>query len=145
MQVSYRLGVLSLGAVFAAGLLAGVALDGEVEARAASDGIYELRTYTAAPGKVAEVIDELRHAAEGFERHGITNVGYWVPTDPPHSETTVIYMLKFDTREGRAQQFEDFRTDPEWRRVFEEYNKDGRIVANVDALLLNATDYSPLQ
>ncbi len=145
MQVSYRFGVLLLGAVFAAGLLAGVALDGTAEARAASDGVYELRTYTAAPGKVAEVIDELRYAAEGFERNGIENVGYWVPTDSPHSETTVVYMLKWDTREGRAQLMEDFRTDPEWRKVFEEYNKDGRIVANVDSLFLNATDYSPLQ
>lgn len=145
MQVSKRFGILLLGAVFAAGLGVGVVLDDPAEARAASDGIYELRTYTVAPGKVNEVIDELRHAAEGFERHGVTNVGYWVPSDPPHSETTVIYMLKFDTREERAQKFEDFRTDPEWRRVFEEYNKDGRIVANVDSLMLEATDYSPLQ
>ena len=145
MQVSKRFGILVLGAVFAVGLAVGVVLDGSTEARAASDGIYELRTYTAAPGKVDEVIDELRHAAEGFERQGVTNVGYWVPTDAPHAETTVIYMLKFDTLEERAQKFEDFRTDPEWRRVWDEYNKDGRIVANVDSLFLKATDYSPLQ
>lgn len=65
MQISKRFGVLLLGTVFAAGPVAGVALEGSAVARAESDGVYELRTYTAAPARVAEVVDELRFAAPG--------------------------------------------------------------------------------
>ena len=38
---------------------------------------YELRTYTAAPGKLNELLARFRdHTRRLFEKHGMTNVGY---------------------------------------------------------------------
>ena len=40
--------------------------------------IYELRIYTANPGKLAPLQARFRDHTTGlFERHGIKNVGYW--------------------------------------------------------------------
>ena len=146
MQVSKRCGVLVLGAVFAAGLGVGVVLDNPAEARAASGGIYELRTYTANEGKMDGLLNEFRgYAARIFERHGMQNVGYWVPTDAPLSENTLIYILQHDSREAAQESWDAFRTDPEWRAAFEELNRDGRLAASVESVFLAATDFSPLQ
>src|SRR5262245_12695338 len=56
--------------------------------------VFELRTYTAAPGKVAEVHSMFRdHASQIFKKHQMTAVGYWAPTDDPTSKNTFVYML----------------------------------------------------
>ena len=43
--------------------------------------IYELRIYTAHPGKMRPLVSRFRdHTYEMFEKHGIKNVGYWLNT-----------------------------------------------------------------
>ena len=39
----------------------------------------------------------------------------------------------------------DFLDDPEWQRVYEESQRDGRIVEKVESVFLDATDYSQLE
>ena len=145
MQISKRYGMLLLGAVFAAGLLGGLALDKTGVANAQSAAVYELRTYTANPGKLDGMVEELGFASKVFERHGIENVGYWVPRDSPLSGNTLVYVLKYDSDAVAPEQWQAFRDDPEWRSAFENFNKDGRLVAGVESVFMKATDYSPLQ
>src|SRR5215471_410845 len=48
-------------------------------------GFYELRVYTALPGKRDALAERFaNYTAAIFARHGITNVGYWIPqqSDP---------------------------------------------------------------
>jgi hypothetical protein len=48
-------------------------------------GFYELRIYTAQPGKRDALAERFAsRTAAIFARHGITNVGYWIPqqSDP---------------------------------------------------------------
>ena len=41
---------------------------------------YELRTYFAAPGKLDALNARFRnHTCKIFEKHGMVNIGYWVP------------------------------------------------------------------
>ena len=53
---------------------------------------YELRVYTAAEGKLEALNARFRdHTCKLFEKHGLTNVGYWVPSDK--SDNRLIYVL----------------------------------------------------
>ena len=80
-----------------------------------------------------------------FEKHGITHVGYWVPQDFPGSSNTLIYIVSHDSREVAQKSWGAFLDDPEWQRVKEESQADGRIVANAESVFIEATDFSPGQ
>ena len=45
--------------------------------------VFEIRTYTTAPGKLQDLHRRFReHTLKLFERHGMTNIAYWTPQDP---------------------------------------------------------------
>ena len=134
-------------AVFAAGFVLGGLVppwDG-VQAQS-GDRVFELRTYTAPEGKLPNLQARFRdHTMRIFEKHGITNVGYWVPQDAPLSESTLIYIIAHEDREAAKASWDDFRNDPEWQKVSRESQVDGRIVSNVESVFMDATGYSPLK
>jgi len=132
--------------VFAAGFALGQVFDGGMTANAQSGKVFELRTYTAPEGKLPNLLARFRdHTLRIFEQHGMTNVGYWVPQDAPASENTLIYVLAHDSREAAAKSWDAFRNDAEWQRIAEESQVDGRIVASVESVFMDATDFSPMQ
>ena len=70
-------------------------------------GFYDLRVYTALPGKrdalAARFADR---TAAIYARHGITNVGYWIPqeSDPElgiSAANTFIYMRGYPSKAER--------------------------------------------
>ena len=66
-----------------------------VEAQTANR-VFELRTYTAPPGKLEALKTRFRdHTTRLFTKHGMTNIGYWQPIDPPLSENTLTYILAY--------------------------------------------------
>lgn len=137
--------VLSGAVVFALGFAAGHVFDG-MKANAQSAKVFELRTYTAPEGKLPNLLARFRdHTMRIFDRHGMVNVGYWVPQDSPAAENTLIYLLSHDSRTAAEASWAAFRDDPEWQRVAEESQVDGRIVSNVQSVFLEATDFSPLR
>lgn len=108
--------------------------------------VFELRTYTAAPGKMEALNARFRdHTCKLFENHGMTNIGYWNPTDPKEAEQKLIYILAFPSREAADKSWKAFREDPEWRTVQKASEKDGRLVTKVESVFLKPTDYSPLK
>ena len=99
-------GLVLLAVVFAGGFVAGSLTEAPGAARAQEhdhgEHVFELRTYTASPGKLSDLEARFRNHTVGlFEKHGMTNVGYWVPTDEPLSENTLIYVLEHESRDGR--------------------------------------------
>src|SRR5690606_31667395 len=89
--------------VFALGFLAGNAFDADSRAHAQSRKVFELRTYTAPEGKLPNLLARFRdHTLDIFEKHGMENVGYWVPQDAPGSDNTLIYIVAHDSREAAA-------------------------------------------
>lgn len=112
-----------------------------------ADGpVFELRTYTCEPGKLEALHTRFRnHTMRIFEKHGIRNVGYWVPTEAPLSETTLVYLLEHKSQEAASASWDAFRNDPEWKQVAEESRqKDGKILAKApEAVYLTLADFSP--
>jgi len=75
----------------------------------------------------------------------MTNVGYWTPQDEPLSANTLIYVLAHPSREEAAQSWRDFSSDPEWQSVAEESQRDGRLIAGLERVFLDPTDFSPMR
>jgi len=105
--------------------------------------LFELRTYTAAEGKLDALNARFRdHTVKLFEKHGMTNVGYFVPVD--NKENKLIYFLAFKDKAARDKAFKDFGSDPEWTKAFQESQKGGSLTTKVESVFLTATDYSPV-
>ena len=111
-------------------------------ATAADTLVYEMRTYYAAPGKLDDLNARFRdHTVKLFEKHGMENIGYWVPQD--NTNNMLIYVLAYPSREARAKAWRAFGTDPDWQAVVKESEKNGKLVTNIVSRFLTATDYSP--
>ena len=144
-QKWYLVAILAL-VVFGLGYAAGQFSAFESVAQAQGERIFEMRTYTAHPGRLDALNARFRdHTTRIFERHGMTNVGYWTPQEAPLAENTLVYILAHDDRDAAAESWGGFRGDSEWSQVAEESQRDGRIVQNVDVLWLEATDYSKIK
>ena len=115
-----------------------------VHAADASEKVYELRTYTAPPGKLNELLARFRqHTLKIFERHGMVNVGYWVPmNEKDGSADTLIYLLEHKSRAAADASWKAFGADPEWQDVSKKTQVNGKIVAKVDRVYLKAADFS---
>ena len=111
-----------------------------------SNRVFELRTYTAAPGKLEALNKRFRdHTVRLFTKHGMTHVGYWTPADQPLADNTLIYVLAHSSREAAAKSWEAFRKDPEWLKARDESQKDGSLTTKVDSVFMKPTDYSPVK
>ena len=134
-------------AVFAAGFTSGTLWQPDTTVQAQSSGkVFELRTYTAPEGKLPNLLARFRdHTTQLFERHGITNVGYWVPQDAPASDSTLIYVIAHDSRAAATDSWQNFRADPDWQAASQASQVDGRIVSNVESVFMEATDFSPMK
>ena len=106
---------------------------------------FELRTYTAGPGKLEDLHNRFRqHTLKLFEKHGIENIGYWVPMDKDGKpENKLVFLLAYPTREVREKAWQNFLDDSEWQAAFKASEKSGALVTKVENPYLAATDYSP--
>lgn len=107
--------------------------------------VYELRTYTAQPGKLPNVVARFRdHTVRIFAKHGMKSIGYWIPQDD-RKETTLIYILVHPSVEAAQKNWDAFRKDPEWIKAKEASEANGPIVLKTESVFLSPTDFSPLQ
>jgi hypothetical protein len=101
-----------------------------------------MRVYYAAPGKLDDLHARFRnHTTKLFEKHGMTNVGYWVPLDNPDNK--LIYVLSYSNREAREKAWKDFMADPNWQKAQKASEVNGKLVDKVDKYFMKTTDYSP--
>lgn len=104
---------------------------------------YELRTYHAAPGKLDALLERFRqHTTALFEKHGMTNVGYWTPVENPGRQ--IIYILSYPDRAAREASWRAFSTDPQWNAVAKASEANGKLVEKVESRFLAVTDFSPV-
>jgi len=110
----------------------------------ASNTVYELRIYHAAPGKLGDLLARFRdHTMQIFERHGIKSVAYWTPTDEPLKSDTLMYILRHPSREAATANWKAFQDDPEWKSVRDKSEANGKLVEKVDSTFLALTEFSP--
>jgi hypothetical protein len=141
----------SVAAIAVGMFAAGFATRGTVMADAAhaqgTTRIFEMRTYTTAPGRFEALKSRFRdHTVRLFERHGMTNIGYWIPADPPNSENTLIYILAHQNREAAKKSWAAFRADPEWQKAAKASEADGKILAkSPESVFLTPADFSQIK
>lgn len=106
--------------------------------------LYELRVYTTLPGRLEALHARFRnHTAKLFEKHGMRNHEYWVPTDAKLKDNTLIYVVSHKDQATADKSWADFIADPEWKKVQEASEKDGKIVSKVERTYMTLVDYSP--
>ena len=108
--------------------------------------IYEIRTYTTHPGRLDALQRRFRdHTTRIFSKHGMTNIGYWVPQDSARSANTLVYILAYPDRDAARRSWDAFRVDPEWQRVRAASEVDGPLLTKVESVFATPTDFSPLR
>lgn len=107
--------------------------------------IYELRIYTAMPGKLPPLLDRFRdHTLGFFEKHGIHSVGYWTNLAGGRNDE-LWYVIAFDDLAHRERAWNAFQNDPGWIDLRAETERDGPIVHHIVNRFLAPTDFSPLR
>jgi len=133
-------------AIFVAGFLAGVSMTSTPALHAQGNRVFEIRTYTAAPGKLDTLKARFRdHTVRIFDRHDMKSIGYWTPQDAPLSQNTLIYILAHPSREAAKKNWDAFRTDPEWVKVREASEAAGKVVDHVESVFADPTDFSAIK
>ena len=108
--------------------------------------LYELRTYTTHPGRLPALHQRFRdHTTKLFEKHGMKNGMYWTPTDEKLADNTLIYVVSHDSKEAADKSWAAFRADPEWIKVRDASEADGKIVLKVESVFMLLTDFSPVK
>ena len=111
--------------------------------------VFELRTYTASPGRLDALNARFRdHTLALFKRHGMEVVGFWMPIDKdkdPAAADKLVYLLAFKSRAAAADAWKAFAADPAWVAARSASEVDGRLTAKVESVFFAATDYSPLK
>jgi hypothetical protein len=137
--------VLVAGAFVAGYALRGTTVAPAVQAQTANR-VFELRTYTAVPGKLEALKSRFRdHTVPIFSRLGMTNIGYWQPIDSPLSENTLMYILAYPSREAAQKAWATFRTDPDWVKARTASEANGPLTTGVTSVFLNPVDFSPMK
>jgi hypothetical protein len=112
-----------------------------------ADRFFEMRTYTAAEGKIDNLNARFRdHTNELFKKHGIEMIGYWQPVDDKNQKKPVlVYILAYPSREAREKSWKEFFADPDWQAAAKKSEENGKIVAKVESVFMSPTDYSPIK
>ena len=107
-----------------------------------NDRVFEMRTYYANEGKLDDLLTRFRdHTVALFEKHGMENVGYFVPAE--NTENTLVYFLSYPSREARQVSWKAFSADSDWKAAFAASKVNGKLVGKVENRFLTFADYSP--
>ncbi len=129
----------SLLSLLTFGLLAATA----TPASAADTRLFEMRVYYAAEGKLDALNARFRdHTLKLFTKHGITNLGYFVPAK--NTENKLVYFLAYADRSARDASWKAFGSDPEWKAAQKASEVNGKLITKVESAFLTATDYGVL-
>ena len=115
-------------------------------AEPAASRLYELRIYTAAPGRMDALHARFRdHTLRLFQKHGIESVGYWTGVDDGQREK-LYYVVAYPDREARERRLVNgIAKDAEFLAAVAESEKAGKLTSAVESILLAPTSYSPMR
>lgn len=104
---------------------------------------FELRIYYASEGKLDALNARFRdHTTALFIRHGMTNVGYWMPLE--NAKRRLIYLLSYPDLAAREASWKAFQADPEWISAKAASENSGPLVEKVENRFLTPTNFSPV-
>jgi hypothetical protein len=142
MTLKFRSALCGLGASL---FVAVCAMPVAAQTRPAPAKLYELRTYSAAPGRVKDVEAEFQSwIIPGLARVGVHPIAYWSnDTDKPG----VTYLMVFNDQAERDAAWARFRADPETEKARAAatagYADGARAMTGADIRLMTMTPFSP--
>jgi hypothetical protein len=109
------------------------------------NGLYELRVYTAAEGKLEALHGRFRkHTDKLFTELGLPCIAYFKPMDEPKSQNVMLYVLQHKDKESAGKAWKAFMQDERWQKARKETEADGRLTAKrPERTYMKPTDYSP--
>jgi hypothetical protein len=112
----------------------------------AESKVFEMRTYTTYEGKLDDLHKRFEdHTLRLFEKHGMENIGYWVPLEEDLANNTLVFILAHENMDAAERNWDNFRADPEWQKAYEESHADGEIVREAVSVFMNAVPYSRIR
>ncbi len=104
--------------------------------------VQEMRVYHAMPGRLPDLNARFEnHTMRLFEKHGITNVGYW--TEDVGTSNQLVYMLGYDGLGNREKSWSAFGADPDWQKARAASEVNGPLVRMSESSIMRPTPYSP--
>lgn len=105
--------------------------------------VFEMRTYHTNEGKMPDLLNRFEnHTMKFFEKHNITNVGYWLSKKNPN---TLVYIISYRNEEAVKTDWKAFVSDPAWGEVYKKSRENGNLIKSLTSEYLTATSFSPLK
>jgi hypothetical protein len=113
-----------------------------VTAQKVDSRFFELRIYYCHPGRLDALIQRFQnHTTKIFEKHGMENIGYWVPTT--NDKNALYYILAFPSKEAKEKSWASFVADPEWKEVQSKSEESGKIIESIVSIPMTASEIMP--
>ena len=107
--------------------------------------IYELHIYTAAPGRMADLLRRFRdHVLPLWDRHGIRQAGFWTGTEESTGDV-LTYFTVWESMADRDLRWTAALNDPVWKAVQAESTANGPLVASTEKRFMTPTDFSSVR
>lgn len=104
---------------------------------------FEMRIYYCLPGRLDALIDRFQNnTTRIFEKHGMENIGYWLPVT--NDKNALYYILAYPSKAAREKAWTGFMADPEWKDVATKTEASGKIVESVTSVFMNVSDILPM-
>ena len=109
-----------------------------------SGGVYELRKYEGDASALGDWLNG--YLKPLLSKHGVREVGSWVPFDEPGSATTIISLLYHRDREEADAAWKKIRADPVWTQGSDRRKARGDAPPREpEVIFLRALGFSPLK
>lgn len=116
------------------------------KSNARTERIFELRTYHCFPGKIENINARFRdHTRKLFEKQGMTNIAYWFTAEEGGVQPKLVYLLAHKSVDAAKASFDAFRNDPQWIKVRDASEANGKIVEKVVSVYMRPLDFSPMK
>lgn len=100
--------------------------------------LYELREYTAVPGRFPAMTERFHtHAVPLFAKHGMELVPLGTTALGENSFNEFVYALRFDDAADMERKWAAFLADPEWVAVATASEVDGPLIERLKRRLLD--------
>lgn len=105
--------------------------------------VFEIRTYTAAPGKIEALKQRFSlHTLGFFARHNMEVVAFFEPLE---GDDILVYILAFKDDAAANDAWSGFSSDPEWAAAKASTETDGPLTTKIETRRFLATEFSPLR
>lgn len=107
--------------------------------------LYEVREYTALPGRLPALIDRFNNATlRLFRKHGMQVVFLGRTDSGDDSKNEVVYALRFDSYADMENRWTAFLNDPEWKDAAARSEQDGPLVGRIRRRFVSSAGFTDL-